>query len=242
MLPEAITPRGRIVSNGMLLALWSATALLSGACGFLMGRRRSGALRPAAVPKTTTVRPPAAAGVGEAAPRGDAAEDIQIEFASLERQVRRSRESQLPLTLLHLSVDQFDAIRAHHGAEAVDRVLRGVARAVRSQLRPGDLCVRDGGDAFVVVIPGVGAERAASVMARVEAAVRRHQFAVARGQSIRISVVQGTASLPEDGGSYDALLTAAQARRQQAAEARAGRPASAGSLLRYAGRPDVTLN
>jgi diguanylate cyclase (GGDEF)-like protein len=168
--------------------------------------------------------------------------DIPIEFSSLERQVRRSRESALPLTLLHLAVDQLDAIRAHHGGEAVDRVLRGVARAVRGQLRPGDLCVRDGGDAFVILVPGVGTERAASVVARIETAVRQHKFAVARGQSLRVSVCHGTASLPEDGASYDALLTKAQARRQQAAEARAGRPAATGSLLRYAGRPDVTLN
>jgi diguanylate cyclase (GGDEF)-like protein len=146
------------------------------------------------------------------------------------------------LTLVHLSADQLDAIREHHGREAVDRVLRGIARAVRSQLRPGDLCVRDGTDTFVVVVPGVGAERAPAVTARIEGAVRQHKFAVARGLSIRVSICQGAASLPEDGTSYDALLAAAQSRRQQVAEVRAGRPATVGSLLRYAGRPDVTFN
>lgn len=225
----------------MLLALLCATALAAGACGYLLGRRRSGSGQPpvhldgaGAIQATTPPR---------AVPHEpQAASDIQLEFASLERQVRRARESSLPLTLLHLSVDRLDAIRSHHGDDAADRVLRGVARAVRSQLRPGDLCVRDGGDAFVVLVPGVAAERAASVHARIEAAVRQHKFAVARGQSLRVSVCLGTASLPDDGASYDALLTAAQARRQQAAEARAGRPAAAGTLLRYAGRPDVTLN
>lgn len=252
------------MSNPMLLALLSVTAVSFGACGFVLGRRRNGVPEPdtQAVPRgpadarrsqetPTATREAAdaretrrASGTARAAmpvPRAEAA-DLQIEFASLERQVRRSRESGLPLTLIHLSADQLDAIREHHGADAVDRILRGVARAVRSQLRPGDLCVRDGASAFVVEVPGVSAERAAAVMARIEGAVRQHKFAVARGLSIRVSICQGAASLPEDGSSYDALLTAAQARRQQAAEARAGRPATAGSLLRYAGRPDVTLN
>ncbi|HEV8120322.1 MAG TPA: GGDEF domain-containing protein [Candidatus Polarisedimenticolia bacterium] len=249
------------MSNPMLLALLAATAVFFGACGFLLGRRRNGVLQPnaQAAPRgpadarrsqETPAAAREAAGAREA--RGTASAprpvpppetaDVQIEFDSLERQVRRSRESGLPLTLVHLSADQLDAIREHHGREAVDRVLRGIARAVRSQLRPGDLCVRDGTDTFVVVVPGVGAERAPAVTARIEGAVRQHKFAVARGLSIRVSICQGAASLPEDGTSYDALLAAAQSRRQQVAEVRAGRPATVGSLLRYAGRPDVTFN
>jgi diguanylate cyclase (GGDEF)-like protein len=222
------------MSHAMLLALLSVTAVLFGAGGFALGRRRIAA-------PATPARPAVAPTVPQR-PVAPAPSDIQIEFASLERQVRRSRESGLPLTLVHLSVDQLDTIRDNHGVEAIDRVLRGVARAVRSQLRPGDLCVRDGADAFVVVVPNVGAERAPAVMARIEAAVRQHKFAVARGQSIRISVCQGAASLPEDGGSYDALLTAAETRRRQVAEARTGRQSTTGSLLRYAGRLDVTPN
>ena len=236
------------MSNPTLLTLFSATAVFFGACGFVLGRRRRGVPEPDArkaprAPAGARSSRETPAATRQAVPVATAEPaDVPIGFDSLERQVRRSRESGLPLTLVHLSVDQLDAIRGHHGGDVVDRVLRGVARAVRSQLRPGDLCVRDGADAFVIVVPGVGTDRAAAVMARIETAVRQHKFAVARGQSIRISVCQGGASLPDDGSSYDALLAFAQSRRQQAAETRAGRPATAGSLLRYAGRPDITFN
>src|SRR5262245_39087413 len=163
------------MSNGILMALLATTALLAGFCGYLFGRRRGSTTAVPPAPRAGPPEPhaspaflpvtsgPAFGSVASSSTTSaPAAPDVRVQFAGLDQEVRRALEADRPLTLLNLSVDQLDAIRAHHGGEAGDRILRGVARAVRSQLRPGDLCVREGGDAFVVLVPGASGERAAA--------------------------------------------------------------------------------
>lgn len=59
-----------------------------------------------------------------------------------------------PFAVIFVDVDDFKGINDTHGHEAGDQVLREVAGALSSVLRPGDRCGRWGGEEFVVVLPG----------------------------------------------------------------------------------------
>jgi len=167
---------------------------------------------------------------------------LRFLFGSFEQDIRRAEQLGRPLTLIQLDIDDFSTLNERYGRAAGDRVLRGVARAIRSTLRPGDTCVRCAGDEFVITIPGVGEDGVVAVLGRIETAVLRHKFAVARGRTVQVGVTIGAASYPADGQSHEALLAVAEARRLDRLFARRRRPEDADRHLRFPGRPDVPVN
>lgn len=87
----------------------------------------------------------------------------------LRQETHRARTRQAPLALAMLDIDHFKRINDSHGHAAGDRILAGVAVALREHFRDDDEICRIGGEEFVVLLPGAGAdtarERAASLMA-----------------------------------------------------------------------------
>jgi diguanylate cyclase (GGDEF)-like protein len=163
-------------------------------------------------------------------------------FGSVERELERAERMRYPVSLVQLDIDGFRDLNHRHGRAAGDRVLRGVGRALRSTLRPGDQCVRATGDEFVIIIPGVGAEGIAAVLARLDTALARHKFAVARGVMATVTASLGAATFPEDARSHEALLAVAEARRLDRLLAHRGRSSDAGRQMRFPGRPDTPVN
>jgi diguanylate cyclase (GGDEF)-like protein len=197
-------------------------------------REPAGSGDPTRTPQAVLVR-------GEADPPSRLA-DARLQFGSFDQEIEKALRDGAPLSLVELDINGFSVINERFGRHAGDRVLRGVARAIRSQLRPGDTCVRYTSDQFLVSVPGVGAAGIDALKARIELAIGRHKFVVARGQSVRIGISIGAASFPDDGQGYDALIAAAGARRlRQKTSLRSG-SAHPILMLRYAGRSNVPVN
>ncbi len=79
---------------------------------------------------------------------------------------RRCAEATLrPFAVMMADVDHFKAINDRFGHSAGDRVLRGVADALRAHLRESDLVTRYGGEEFVAVVGGIASERQATGVA-----------------------------------------------------------------------------
>ena len=81
-----------------------------------------------------------------------------------------------------LDVDHFKELNDEHGHAAGDRVLAGVAAAVRRRLRAEDHVGRLGGDEFLALLPDAGDEAAATAAEGLRSSV------VAAGLSATISV------------------------------------------------------
>jgi diguanylate cyclase (GGDEF)-like protein len=79
-----------------------------------------------------------------------------------ERAARRGK----PLAALLLDIDRFKAVNDAHGHAAGDAVLRAVAERLRSELRPGDLLSRIGGEEFLAVLPDLDGEEALAAAER----------------------------------------------------------------------------
>ncbi|MGY6588422.1 MAG: GGDEF domain-containing protein [Wenzhouxiangella sp.] len=73
-------------------------------------------------------------------------------------------------TLL-IDLDHFKRVNDHHGHEAGDQVLVEVVRRIQSQLRPGDIFGRVGGEELAVVMPQTNSGDAKTAAERIRATI-----------------------------------------------------------------------
>jgi diguanylate cyclase (GGDEF)-like protein len=88
---------------------------------------------------------------------------------SLDVELRRSRRTGSPLSLLMIDVDEFKAINDVYGHLCGDEVLAAVGRCFGRLLRASDFKCRYGGDEFVLILPDTpltGAEHVAECVAK----------------------------------------------------------------------------
>jgi len=160
----------------------------------------------------------------------------------LDREVRRARREQLPLSLIFLDLDEFKHFNDTYGHVQGDEVLRRVARTLdESFRRGGDLVARYGGEEFAVVLPGVDAHRAGLYAERLRRRIWR--MAISTGPATageRITISGGVAAIaPGAPGcndtAPDALLRAADQALYKAKCQGRNRIAMAGQDARIAG-------
>jgi GGDEF domain-containing protein len=105
------------------------------------------------------------------------------------------RKRRLPLTVVHLDLDDFKEVNDNFGHAAGDRLLRDCAESWSAALADGDALARVGGDEFLLLLPG--SDRAAA-----ERLVERMRFGSPIGWS------HGCAELGADDDLESCLLHA----------------------------------
>ncbi|GIW19108.1 MAG: hypothetical protein KatS3mg064_2265 [Tepidiforma sp.] len=125
--------------------------------------------------------------------------------------VFQARKLERPLSVAYLDIDNFKLLNDFVGHEEGDRVLQRVVRALSAHIEPPAQFGRFGGDEFVVVLPGLGEERARRLMEKVRRAIG--QIEVVNGARVtlptRISV--GVAALREGQSPRDLVAEAEDA-------------------------------
>lgn len=112
-----------------------------------------------------------------------------------------SLDSGRALAVLFADLDGFKAVNDAYGHDAGDRLLQEVARAIAGRLRSNDIVSRFGGDEFVVVLPDIDYEQAATVAKRLQDVVT-----TAGPGDAKLSLTIGIALAPEHGTDLDAVL------------------------------------
>jgi diguanylate cyclase (GGDEF)-like protein len=119
----------------------------------------------------------------------------------LERNMRDG--SRVGMTLADL--DGFKDVNTLHGYPAGDAVLRQTARTLESCVRGGDFVARLGGDEFAILTPQADPGAMESLSIRVLGAIR----AMPRPDHVGLTVSVGWALYPDDAGTIDELVAAA---------------------------------
>ena len=110
---------------------------------------------------------------------------------------------QQPLALLFLDLDHFKHINDSLGHRTGDALLEQVSERLRGVLRDEDTLSRQGGDEFMLSLPGADADAAAHLAERLLGQLDQ-PFEI-DGQSLRLSASVGIAMYPEDGQDFDRL-------------------------------------
>lgn len=97
------------------------------------------------------------------------------------------------LSMLTLDLDRFKPINDRFGHPEGDRLLAEVARVIRETTRPSDICVRMGGDEFVVLLPGADLTCAMDCAERIRQAIGCIRLTTPDGADVRISASIGLA-------------------------------------------------
>jgi len=128
----------------------------------------------------------------------------------LREEVLRSQRSGRPLSVIITDIDHFKRTNDTRGHAAGDRVLKGLAEILASEMRAQiDWVARLGGEEFVVLLPDTALDAAGRVAERLRLAVETTPFAH-DGTDIRITASFGVAARGEN-DTADTLLKRADA-------------------------------
>ena len=125
------------------------------------------------------------------------------------RELERARREGGRVGVLFVDLDRFKRINDSRGHAAGDAVLREVAARMRAAVRPYDPVGRYGGDEFVVIVAGAGAERGAQrAAAAISAALRCRPVATPAGP-VTVTAGIGVAVAPAGERDPERLIAAA---------------------------------
>lgn len=114
---------------------------------------------------------------------------IATVFAEVDRAVRYER----PLSIAFVDIDLFKQVNDTHGHAIGDVVLRGVAQALRANLRATDTIGRYGGEEFLLVLTETSPDDAAVLAEKLREIVGRLRFPVPNHQDLSITISIGIA-------------------------------------------------
>jgi diguanylate cyclase (GGDEF)-like protein len=145
-------------------------------------------------------------------------------FVEISHQARITGQ---PVSMVLCDVDGFKAVNDEHGHDRGDAVLRDVAYELRKRLRSFELVYRLGGEEFMIVLPGIGAQAGQEVAERLRAAVDE-----ARPTGIPITISLGVSAASGAEVDYDELFRAADGALYEAKRAGRNRVIAAAKVPR----------
>ena len=128
----------------------------------------------------------------------------------LEAQIEEARENSDIFGLIYIDLDKFKQINDVYGHRIGDLYLQAVALRMKRELRDTDMLARLGGDEFAVLLPLVhNRAQVQEIGQRLERSFQ--EPFVIEGRVLHGAISLGIALYPEDAGTKDDLLTAADA-------------------------------
>jgi diguanylate cyclase (GGDEF)-like protein len=124
---------------------------------------------------------------------------------------RARRAAHRPFTVMLLDVNDFHLINKSHGPGEGDLVLRWVAEFLEKSVRAHDVCCRIEADEFAVILADMSKSVSSCLLAR----LRDKLATLSVRAPFFFGLSMGTASFPEQGTTFDALVRVAEEARYE---------------------------
>lgn len=135
--------------------------------------------------------------------------NIRFFKASIENEIHRAQRLNYPINFLMMDLDNFKAVNDIYGHQEGDRILVEIGELLKEQFRKSDICIRYGGDEFLAILPGIGADTAEITMNRINDVFTNTIFQASNGDPLKVGISIGSSSYPKDGSSPEVLLETA---------------------------------
>ena len=114
-------------------------------------------------------------------------------LAALFNEVERSSRYNRPLSVAFVDIDHFKAVNDTHGHGVGDVVLRGVAQAIKANLRQTDIIGRYGGEEFMLLLAETDVEDGAILTEKLRHLVQGLRFEVDPNTVLSVTISIGIA-------------------------------------------------
>ncbi|HEX2085023.1 MAG TPA: diguanylate cyclase [Solirubrobacteraceae bacterium] len=130
---------------------------------------------------------------------------------ALASELERARRFETGIGLVMLDVDNFKQVNDTYGHQVGDRVLREVARVLRTESREVDEPARYGGEELAVILPAADLDGAYGLAERVRQGIASLEIPVDGDGRLKVTASFGAAALPESAHDQGTLIAAADA-------------------------------
>ena len=132
--------------------------------------------------------------------------------AILSRELTKARESETPLSLIMVDIDDFKNYNDRFGHVAGDAVIKRIAHILIDASRKKDYVCRYGGEEFSIILPQATKEDAKNIAMRLRNKILQHKFANQEVQPKGVFTLScGVATYPQDAHNKDTLIQNADA-------------------------------
>lgn len=112
---------------------------------------------------------------------------------------KRAQRYQHELSVMFVDVDNFKEINDHYGHAVGDTVLKNISNLIKKYTRSSDICIRYGGDEFLIILPETSRQAALEVASKLKKAVDNIPITIdGKIDDIVIGLSIGIASYPQD--------------------------------------------
>lgn len=127
-----------------------------------------------------------------------------------ERELSRARrEESTPVSVILMDIDHFKNFNDTYGHDAGDAVIQAVAAQLRRFVRGSDVAARQGGEEFLLWLPGARKQDAARRAEALGTQMREMQLTHGGKELPSVTLSLGVATFPEDAKGFEELLKAA---------------------------------
>ena len=130
-------------------------------------------------------------------------------YQSLAGLIETAKNNQAQISLLFMDMDNFKQVVDTHGHLNGSYAIQEVATTISSTLEPPAYAVAYAGDEFVVVLPGLNIDQAASKASQIQSQIKATDYLMRQGKSVQLQASCGIATFPEHAVDVDSLLAAA---------------------------------
>jgi diguanylate cyclase (GGDEF)-like protein len=150
---------------------------------------------------------------------------------SLKSAIEKAQKDGSQLNLFTLDIDFFKKVNDTYGHDAGDEVLVGVTKAVQTCLPMGAIFGRQGGEEFMVVLPGRDLDFTRETAEKCRSFVEDSTLIERDGLNVKATVSLGIAGLSETVNNFDEIIKQADLALYKAKENGRNRVELADSLL-----------
>lgn len=115
----------------------------------------------------------------------------------LAAEFERAKRNLAPISVMMLDLDYFKSINDTHGHQFGDRILKQVAKLLKTELRANDVVARWGGEEFAVILPDTNRTDSIEVAKKILELFRARNFGDAQHVT-KLKCSIGLVSYPED--------------------------------------------